>query len=239
MIAEMKKSRVGFVVVKLSAFGKSFFLLRRNDKWNDINFLGGHEKVRDNRSLHKTAERELWEEVPSIRAVKNFHLEPLTDELIYGPVFSRSQVKNVEYDVQFFLLKFENSPKEMIEHLGVRSRNIFVPEEQLLAQKGFRVSGLVAFLNTKFPGGLTSIPLSSRTDIGPLLQARLRDSDESQVEVVAGVVIRFAIITPPPRRASSACRGRRRLWHRNSLRRHRRQLEHAAVFGCFGNIAAL
>jgi hypothetical protein len=99
----LRKSRVGFVVIKLRALGRAWFLLRKNERWNDVNFLGGHEKERDKTSLHKTAERELYEELPSIRTVKGFDLEPLTEELFYGPIFSRSRVTNVEYDVQFFL----------------------------------------------------------------------------------------------------------------------------------------
>lgn len=181
MSTGIHKSRVGFVVVKFRAFGKSLFLLRKNERWNDVNFLGGHEKQRDKGSLHKTAERELWEEVPSIRSLKGLSLEPLTDELRYGPVFSRSRAKNVEYEVQFFLLRFENGPEQVIEQLGVRSRNVFVSEEELLTPKQRRISGLISLLNSKFHGGLSSIPFSSTADVGSLLQNRSGDPDDLQL----------------------------------------------------------
>ena len=175
MNGEFDRSRVGFVVIKLAALGMPVFLLRRNEIWNDVNFLGGHQKERDKGNLLKTAERELWEELPPVRSLKDFHLEPLTEELYYGPVFSRSKVKSVGYEVRFFLLKLDNGTSALIESLGGRSRNVLVSEEQIL-NKRRKVSGMVSFLNSKLSGGLTSIPLSSQTDVGPMLQARFSDT---------------------------------------------------------------
>jgi NUDIX domain len=95
-------SRVGFVIIKMRAEGASYYLMRINPKWKDINFIGGHEKPRDVKNLKTTARRELWEEVPSIRARVDFHLEPLTPEVIHGPILSKSRGVNVEYQIQFF-----------------------------------------------------------------------------------------------------------------------------------------
>src|ERR1700681_2120072 len=62
-----RKSRVGFVIIKLSVAGTAYFLMRINPKWKDVNFIGGHAKIRDADNLAITARRELWEEVPAIR----------------------------------------------------------------------------------------------------------------------------------------------------------------------------
>jgi len=51
----------------------------------------------------------------------------------------------------------------------------------LLAPKERRVSGLISLLNSKFPGGLSSIPFSSTVDVGSLLQNRSVDPDDRQL----------------------------------------------------------
>ncbi len=159
------KSRVGFVVIKLSVEGNAYFLMRVNDKWKDVNFVGGHEKERDSGNFEMTARRELWEEVPSIRGYKNIILEALTPVVDYGPIQSRSRGKGVQYDIQFFLLKITEPPNVLVDSLGFRTKNIWVPECHLLNQGRIRVSGLVKFLDSIYPGGLRTIPYSSATDL--------------------------------------------------------------------------
>jgi len=165
MKPEVRKSRVGFAVIKLMASGIPYYLMRVNPKWKDINFIGGHEKLRDGADLRKTARRELWEEVPSIRNYANLDLEPLTTELRYGPIYSRSKGDQVEYDVKFFLLRMEGSPASLIELLSLRTKNIWVSQQELLRPNKYRLSGLVAFLNGAVHGGLDEIPYSSPVDM--------------------------------------------------------------------------
>jgi 8-oxo-dGTP pyrophosphatase MutT (NUDIX family) len=81
----------------------AYYLMRVDPKWKDINFIGGHEKDRDSGNFERTARRELWEEVPSIRDYREFDVVPLTTELYYGPIESRSKGGTVEYELRFFL----------------------------------------------------------------------------------------------------------------------------------------
>jgi hypothetical protein len=126
-----RKSRVAFVIIKLSVLGMAYYLMRVDPKWKDINLIGGHEKDRDSGNLEKTARRELWEEVPSIRD-SEFYLVPLTSELHYGPIESRSKHEKVQYELRFFLLKIMNSPENLVAGLGDRTKNIWVSEQDLL-----------------------------------------------------------------------------------------------------------
>jgi hypothetical protein len=174
-----ERSTVGFAVVKLVAAGTPFFLMRLNPKWRDINFIGGHAKARDARSLETTARRELWEEVPSIRGHK-FRLEPLTAIMEYGPIKSLSRGVNVEYELQFFLVKIDQSPEALVEMLGSRTKNIWIAQNELLSARRFRVSGLVKFLNAALPGGLEAIPYSSSTDLS-FLRERFERLEDKQI----------------------------------------------------------
>ena len=176
-----KKSVVGFAIVKIAVAGTAYFLMRLNPKWRDVNFVGGHAKERDAGNLERTARGELWEEVPSIRRYNEFHLEPLTSKIHYGPIDSLSRGGTVEYELQFFLACIERSPEMLVETLGSRSKNIWVPQHELLFQRRLRVSGLVRFLHDVYPGGLDNIPYSSGTDLGPMKDLIVR-MDGKQLE---------------------------------------------------------
>jgi hypothetical protein len=178
----IRVSRVGLVVIKLCAQGAPYYLMRLNQKWKDVNFIGGHEKPRDVGNLAKTARRELWEEVPSIRSDVKFHLEPLTREVHHGPIVSKSKGINVEYQLQFFLLKIDSSPESLVEMISVRSKNVWVTEDELISQTRFRVSGLVAVLHHLLPVGLTSIPYSFPADLTSI-HRRFRQVSSEQLEL--------------------------------------------------------
>jgi hypothetical protein len=159
-------TRGGFVVIKLIVDGDPQFLVRKNLKWKDLNFIGGHEKTRDKRSLQRTALRELWEEVPSVRKFKHVHLVPLTIPSAYGPVFSPSASCEKRYELQFFLLKFDSDdPLPLLEGLAPRSKNVLVRQRDLLKGTSYRVSGLIRFLDDLLPNGIASIPLSSSVPV--------------------------------------------------------------------------
>src|SRR5262249_27251097 len=150
-------------------------------KWRDINFIGGHSKDRDAGSLERTARRELWEEVPSIRYYSEFLLEPLTPKMPYGPIKSLSRGDVVKYEVQFFLVRVESSPQTLVEMLGSRSKNIWVSQYDLLLQARFRVSGLVRCLDESYPGGLDRIPYSSGIDLA-FMRDRIERLNSKQLE---------------------------------------------------------
>lgn len=174
MKQQIKKSRCGFVVIKFNIDAEDYFVMRLNPKWKDMNFVGGHEIPRDGGSLERAARRELLEEVPALRTFRCFELAPLTDDISYGPIFSHSAGCQVEYLLQFFLLRFNDSPKPLFEALGTRTRNALVSQKDLLTQRKYRVTGLVNVLNDTLPGGLQLIPYSWPDDVGDALRdARL------------------------------------------------------------------
>jgi len=162
---QARKSRCGFVVIKFRVNDECYYLMREDPRWKDVNFIGGHECSRDGGSLERTARRELLEEVPSVRLVSDVELVPLTDEVVYGPVYSRSAESQVEYILDFFRLKFVNDPRPMLEAAGPRTHNKLIRERALLVQGTYRVSKLVGFLGDILRGGLELIPCSWPDDI--------------------------------------------------------------------------
>lgn len=162
----VKKSRCAFVVIKLRVAGKTCFLMRQDTRWNDLNFIGGHEKARDAASLKTVARRELLEEVPYLRSAKSFELAPLTTQFVHGPVYSRSAGCDVEYELQFFCVKFETTPEHLLESLGPRSANKLVCQDDLILPSSYRVSKLVQVLSDKLREGFDAIPFSWPEDVG-------------------------------------------------------------------------
>ncbi len=161
----VKRSRCGFVVVKLKIDESDYFLMRGDPSWKDVNFIGGHERPRDRGRLKNAARRESLEEVPALRGVKAVELEPLTDEMTYGPVYSPSSGREVEYEVRFFLLKFHESPEAVVRAIGPRSLNVLVRQDDLLAGDRRKVSELARVLDRSFPGGLRAVPYSWPRDL--------------------------------------------------------------------------
>lgn len=177
-----RKARIGLTVVKALVADVPYLLMRANPQWKDISFIGGHEKARDGGDLQKTARRELWEEVPSIRSYTDFLLEPLTPELHYGPVHSRSRGDQADYEVQFFLLRIDSSPTIFVRSLGSRTRNIWIPEYDLLGSAKYRLSGYVELLDQNLSGGLRAIPYSFVSDLRPLTRHFEAARDSSQLQ---------------------------------------------------------
>lgn len=157
-------SSLGFVVVKLAVRGMPFYLMRADKKWRDLNFVGGHYKDRDCGSLEKTARRELWEEVPSVRMHDNILLEPLTTRLHYGPIYSISQGRPSEYLIQFFLLKMDTHPHLIVDNLGARTKNRWISEIDIIEANKYRISSLARVLGDAYPGGYHNIPYSSELE---------------------------------------------------------------------------
>jgi 8-oxo-dGTP pyrophosphatase MutT (NUDIX family) len=162
---ESKESQVALVVIKLKVQGQPCFLMRKNRKWEDISFIGGHVEDRDAGSFERSAYRELLEEVPPLRVNRDFNLTSLTSQIRYGPVYSRSANTTVNYDLQFFLVVFRNSPEIAIASLGQRSLNVLLTENELLKPSLYRIAALVEVLNTQHKGGLSAIPYSWPGDI--------------------------------------------------------------------------
>ena len=164
----LRKSRCGFVIIKLKIEGEVYFLMREDSDWKDINFIGGHEEKRD-RGLIGAARRELLEEIPVLRPVKSFELMPLTSEINHGPVLSLSAKCQVDYVLQFFLLRLMANTELLFEGVSKRSPNLFVSEKDLLLGDFYRVSSLVNVLDKTLSDGLSSIPYSWPEDLGQTL----------------------------------------------------------------------
>jgi len=170
MTKSLKGSRCAFVVIKFRIEGEDHLLMRRDPDWKDINFIGGHERPQDGRSLGRAARRELLEEVPALRTFNSFELVPLTEEISHGPIFSRSAGCQVKYVLRFFMLRFIDNPKPLFEALGPRTLNILVNESDLLIRHRSGISGLVNVLDSTLRGGLRAIPYSWPEDLGTALR---------------------------------------------------------------------
>src|SRR5258708_8445109 len=182
MKTDLRVSRGGFVVIKLLVNGRVCLLVRKNLKWKDLNLIGGHEKERDQGRLIRAAQRELWEEVPSIRDMPDLTLEPLTEEVRYGPVLSRSVGQETNYEVQFFVLRIGGNPTSLLNNLGTRTMNVLIPQEEILRNDSTRISGLISFLNRILPGGIAEIALSSPLNLKPV--GRWAEKQRDQLEFV-------------------------------------------------------
>jgi NUDIX domain len=167
-----KLSRLGLAVIKLKIGGECVFLMRRDHRWNDVSFVGGHELPRDNSSLLRAARRELLEEVPAFRAFKEFELAPLTGEVTHGPVHSASAGTDVKYALQFFHVQFSSNPAPIVETVSTRTANALLREDELRTERHFKVAEWVRILDRVIEGGLLGIPFSWREDLGADLRAR-------------------------------------------------------------------
>lgn len=172
MSGSIRQSRIGLAVIKLRIDGERVFLMRRDRRWNDISFVGGHEEPRDNSSLVRAARRELLEEVPAFRAFTEFTLAPMTGEVTHGPVHSASAGTEVKYALQFFHVQFLSSPASIVQTLGARSANMLMREDELRTERRFKVAEWVRLLDRAVNGGLLGIPFSWRQDLGADLRAK-------------------------------------------------------------------
>lgn len=157
---ETKESRVAFVVIKLKVRSKPHFLMRTNEAWGDVSFVGGHVEECDGGLLKSAAYRELLEEVPPLKTARRFELEALTPELHHGPVYSPSAKTVVVYDLQFFHVLFHYSPERIVTSLRAQSLNVLVAQDELLEPNTRKIATLVGILNDHYDGGLSAIPYS-------------------------------------------------------------------------------
>ena len=171
MAEKIRQSRCAFVVIKQRVDGEDYLLMRQSPSWKDLNFIGGHVEDKDARNFERAAKRELREEVPSFRGM-SFELRPLTDEVVHGPVDSRSAGCKVEYVLRFFLMRFLSDPSTALGRIGRRSMNVFVKQQDVLTPHGHRVSELVGVLNNALSGGLRSVPTSWSEDLGAAFRQR-------------------------------------------------------------------
>jgi hypothetical protein len=151
-----------FVVIKLKLLDTPYWLMRRNSLWKDVNFIGGHATDLDKGNFLRTARRELLEEVPALRRFKPPELTPLTENITYGPLFSKSAQQQVQYLLRFYLLRFTESPQSFVESLlrQARTSNLFVRESDLFDRWKDQTSRFVKVLTDTLGRNAESIPYS-------------------------------------------------------------------------------
>lgn len=161
-----KETRCAFVVIKLKIGGSDYFILRRDKDWNDLNLIGGHQEVSDNGKFERTAKREMFEELSALRGRAKFALAPITDKILYGPVWSESAKKQSTYRVQIYLAKLQEDPTVLEKTLTPRSMNFLVDSNELEgAIERKDVSAFVEVLENNVLGGLSAIPYSWDSDL--------------------------------------------------------------------------
>src|SRR5260370_1265938 len=145
---KIKVSHCAFVVIKLKLVDTPYWLMRRNERWKDVNFIGGHATDVDKGNFLRTARRELLEEVPAIHRFKSPELIPLTENVTYGPLFSKSARQQVQYQLRFYSLRFTENPQSLVEGLlrQARTSNLFVRESDLFDRWKHQTSGFVKVL---------------------------------------------------------------------------------------------
>jgi hypothetical protein len=155
-----KLSRLGLVVVRLNVGGSPYLLFRKDIRWGDITFLGGHESNHDNGNLRRAAYRELLEELPTARQYREWiDLTPL-ESRFHGPVFSSSANQLVKYEIEYFFVKFLADPTNIFNSMGNRTPNILLPEKEILHSSRYTVSELVKILQRSFCGDFEKIGYS-------------------------------------------------------------------------------
>jgi hypothetical protein len=157
-------SRCAFVIIKIKANDEDNFFMRRDPSWQDINFIGGHDQPQDRGDFKRTAKRELLEEVSALRLFKSFKLELLTSEVPYGPIYSLSARRQMQYVLSFFLLQFTEDPSSFFKGFQGKTQNILVSSRNI-REHFYQMSGLVQVLEHSLSGGLEAIPYSWPVDL--------------------------------------------------------------------------
>ena len=83
-------TRCAFVVCRFVEGGEPRVVLMKDPRWGDYTLIGGHEEPEDHNNLESTARRETFEELGCGRNAEEFQLFPLTNEIPFGPAWSKS-----------------------------------------------------------------------------------------------------------------------------------------------------
>src|SRR5690606_15337858 len=107
----MGRSSIAFVIISLDIEGSVTVLLRANLKWRDWSFVGGHVEPGEERDWSITASRETEEEVPPLRATRDFWLEEIPGTLTWTAPSRSVGGEVTSYEVRCFLLRFKEDPR--------------------------------------------------------------------------------------------------------------------------------
>jgi hypothetical protein len=97
-------------VLRVKRHGEPYLLLVRDERWGDLTLVGGHEEPSDGRDLDVTARREACEELGSICSGTKLQPFPLTNEIVFGPTWSKSAAVYKKYNFKFYGARFDEQP---------------------------------------------------------------------------------------------------------------------------------
>jgi 8-oxo-dGTP pyrophosphatase MutT (NUDIX family) len=151
-------TRCAFVVCRFDAGGKPRIVLMKDPRWGDYTLIGGHEEPEDNKDLESTARRETLEELGCSPDSSGFRLFSLTDEISFGPTWSRSAHRMKTYTFKYYGIRFACDPEVRD---GYNSAGFLL--KSFSAEKLARYSALfnvVKLFLATYRKGLTGVPLS-------------------------------------------------------------------------------
>ncbi len=184
MVSETQLSRCAFAVIKLKIGQVPFVFMRRDRTWNDLNLIGGHQNQRDRRSYSNTVRREVREEIPILRKGELFEVCPLTELVSFGPVYSKSRLEMVEYEVVYFLVKFLQEPAFLRHAISGRTDNVLVRQSEIGLRGGHRISRMALQLEHILVGGWELVEYSWSRDLKEVKGFdRFPEQDELPFEV--------------------------------------------------------
>ncbi len=173
-MSNCRETRCAFVVIKLKIDDKDYFILRRDKDWNDLNLIGGHQEEKDNGRFKRTAKREMFEELSALRGKAQVELEPITELIRYGPVWSQSAKCESLYHLMFYVAQWQSDPSALEKTLSERSMNFLIDSESLKgAMERKDVSAFLKVLESKVRGGLEAIPYSWESDLSGILDRKV------------------------------------------------------------------
>lgn len=175
-MSDCRETRCAFVVIKLKIDSKDYFILRLDKDWNDLNLIGGHQTEKDNGRFTRTARREMFEELSALRGKADVALEPITEEIHYGPVWSQSAQCESLYQLMFYSAKLHTDPSVLEKTISAQTMNFLVDVESLEGAIDRQdVSVFLKLLQSEVPGGLESIPYSLEGDLAGELDRTVLD----------------------------------------------------------------
>jgi 8-oxo-dGTP pyrophosphatase MutT (NUDIX family) len=167
-MSEHEPTRCAFIVCRIKRSGEPYVLLVRDERWGDLTLIGGHEDPADRRDLDNTARREAVEELGAACASGCIHLVPLTNEIGFGPTWSKSADTYKKYSFKFYGMEFKEKPvlKEGRNELGLTLK--LVKQKEL--ENEMQLSNVVKVFLEVFRHKIHEIPLSwdedcNRTDV--------------------------------------------------------------------------
>jgi ADP-ribose pyrophosphatase YjhB (NUDIX family) len=132
----------------------------KDPRWGDYTLIGGHEEPEDHNDLESTARRETLEELGCSRGGSVLRLFPLTDEIGFGPTWSKSAHCMKTYTFKYYGVQFSCDPqiRDGYNNAGFLLK-LFSKEE--LARHA-ALSNVVKIFLAAYPDGLDGVPLSWR-----------------------------------------------------------------------------